>query len=135
MTVEISNQIHHYLTPIVTHLTGWFEQHKYIKNNPEKITEFKAKWENEQTLQLEKCCARMTHEQQSELLYFYRINDIIAQSTKRFGRPFYMRDADIVKSTPSFVNVCHEGFTSSLIEQLLWTELQDHIYFIEHSNE
>ena len=135
MTATISNHIHEYLTPVVTHLTGWFEQHKYIKNVPENIAEFNAKWENEQTLQLEKTCRGMNREQQSELLYFYSINDIIKQSTKRFGRPFYMMDSDIVRSTPSFVKVCHEGFTSSLIEQLLWTELQQHIYFIEHSNE
>jgi len=135
MTVEIYNQIHTYLTPIVTHLTGWFAEHKYIKYNPEKIEEFNATWENEQLLQLEKCCLSMTPEQQSELLYFYPINGIIAQSMKRFGRPFYMMDADIIKRKPSLLKVCHEEFTNSLIEQLLWTELQDHIYFIEHSNE
>jgi len=54
MTATITNQIHTYLTPIVTHLTGWFAEHKYIKYNPEKIEEFYATWENEQLLQLEK---------------------------------------------------------------------------------
>ena len=123
----IVNHIRDYIQPIVQHLTDWYKQN----NMDEEIDD---KWEKEQIRQIEICCETMTRAQQSELLYFYSIDDIIHQSTKRYGKPFYMIDYEIIKKKPQFISLCHEGFTCSLIEQILWTELQEHIYFITHSN-
>jgi hypothetical protein len=123
----IVNRIRDYIQPIVQHLTVWYKQ-----NNMD--VEIDDKWEKEQIRQIEICCETMTRTQQSELLYFYSIDEIIHQSTKRYGKPFYMIDYEIIKKKPQFISLCHEGFTCALIEQLLWTELQEHIYFITHSN-
>jgi hypothetical protein len=127
----LENRIQDYISPIVEHLTSWYNDN----NDNKDCIDFEDKWEKEQFKLLETCSERMTSQQQSELLYFYSIDEIIKQSTSRYGRPFYLIDSDIIKNNPAFVSFHHIGFTTSLIEQLLWTELQVHVHFIIHSNE
>jgi len=124
----VTNRIRDYVGPIVEKLTIWYNIH-YADN-----TFIQEEWEKEQEDCIADCYQNMTPAQQSELLYFYSIDDIIQQSIKRFGKPFYILDYQIVTTNPNYVSLQHIGFTSSLLEQLLWSEIQSHVYFITHSN-
>ena len=126
-TVSITNRISEYLNAIVQTATKWYHEHK-------KDEDFTKKWVSVQVHIVEEFADQLTLQQQSELLYFYSIDEIVQSSIKRYGEPFYIMDYQVSMKNDHFKSIAHEGFTLGLIEQLLWTELQAHIYFIEHSN-
>jgi hypothetical protein len=126
-TVRITNRISEYLNAIVQTASKWYHEHK----TDEDVTK---KWISEQVHIVEEFADQLTSQQQSELLYFYSIDEIVKSSIKRYGEPFYIMDYQVSMKNDHFKSIAHEGFTLGLIEQLLWTELQAHIYFIEHSN-
>ena len=126
-TVSITNRISEYLNAIVKKVTIWYKEHKDDED-------FTKNWESVQVHIVEEFADQLTPQQQSELLYFYSIDDIIKSSMKRYGEPFYIMDYQVSMKNDQFKSIAHEGFSLALIEQLLWVELQPHIYFILHSN-
>ena len=132
-TVSITYRISEYLNVIVQTATKWYHEHKDEKDEKDE-EDFTKKWLSVQVHIVEEFADQLTQQQQSELLYFYSIDEIVKSSITRYGEPFYIMDYQVSMKNDHFKSIAHEGFTLGLIEQLLWTELQPHIYFIVHSN-
>ena len=106
----VTNHMNEYITIIVQKLTVWYEEHMN-----------QYEWENEKERVIEDLVSRLSQTQLSELLFFYSINDIIKESTKRYGKPFFLIYNKNKLNT--YVQFSHHEFTELVVQQLLWTEL------------
>ena len=119
----VTNHISTYLHILVNKLTIWYDTHDHSN---------KEEWEYEQERVIEDVVSDMSQNQLSELLFFYSMNDIIKESTKRYGKPFFLIYNP--EHIDTYISFAHHQFTELLVQQLLWTELQKQLPFIIHKN-